>query len=322
MAMVCHEIQQWIEEQVEKPIENWENRLEQRCKRQDCNWWCLCCNKWLCWLVWVVVKVVAWVVVTVGKWVVRVVCEVVNFVLDVVAFVVNLILSIPILGGIIRTILNWVTEIIWRLVGLIDFVGSLIGIRPEKRIYIGVVILRRDGTPLATEVDVLPLINKAKELYKKLCNVKIVYSGACTSGIDAPDGALNVSCDGGGFFSDWWVGGSHIEFVTATCKFSDGWRRVVGYGAQIVVVIIANVGPDTASSDTVGCSFASTHNYVVVEPGAGPSVAAHEMGHACWLAHVTDNSSNLMWPSNLAADPTLTNWQVSIIRWSKHCVYF
>jgi hypothetical protein len=322
MAMVCQEIQDWVETQVQQPIDTWENQLQQTCQQQDCNWWCLCCNKWLCWMVWVLVKVVTWVVVTVGNWVTRVVCEIVSFVLDVIAFVVNLILSIPILGGIIRTILNWVTEIIWRLVGLLDFVGSLIGIRPEKRIYFGLVILRQNGTPLTTEAAMLPMITKATDLYKNLCNVKLVYSGACTAGIDAPDGALNVNCDGGGFFSDWWVGGSHIEFVTSTCKFSDGWRRVVGYGAEIVVVVIANVGPDSTSSDTVGCSFASTHNYVVVEPGAGPAVAAHEMGHACWLSHVTDDANNLMWPSNIAANPTLTNLQVSLIRWSKHCVYF
>lgn len=321
MAMVCREIQEWVEEQIEQPIEDWENRQEQKCRQESCNWWMLCLNKLFCWLEWVVVKVIRWVVVTVGKWITRVVCEVIGFVLDVAAFVVNLILSIPVIGGIIRTILNWVTEIIWRIAGLLDFVGSLVGIRLRKRMYVGLIILRKDGKPLATEADVLPLIDKAKDLYNKLCNVEIVYSGACTASIDAPGGALQVNCDASGFFSDWWVGGSYIEFVTATCKFSDGWRRVIGYGAQIVVAVIENVGPDSASSDTVGCSFASTQNYVVVEPTAGPSVAAHEMGHACWLSHTSD-SANLMWPSSLAADPTLTDWQVSVIRWSKHCVYF
>jgi hypothetical protein len=321
MAMLCREVQQWIEQQIEQPIESWENQQAQQCRNEDCNWWTLCLNKLFCWLVWVLVKVIRWVLVTVGKWVVRVVCEVINFVLDVFAFIVNLILSIPVIGGIIRTILNWVTEIIWRVVGLIDFVASLIGIRLEKRIYLGVVILRQNGTPLGTEADVLPLVNFATALYKSLCNIKIVYSGTCTSSIDAPDGALRVNCGGGGFFSDWWLGGSHIELVTSACKFSDGWRRVVGYGAEIVAVLIADVGPDTATSNTVGCSFASTHNYIVFEPGAGPDVIAHEMGHACWLPHVTD-SNNLMWPSNLVPNPTLTNLQISVIRWSKHCVYF
>jgi hypothetical protein len=321
MAQVCHEVQDWIEEQIEQPIEEWENQQEQHCRDEPCNWWTLCLNKLFCWLVWVLVKVIRWVLVTVGKWVTRVVCEVISVVLDVVALVINLILSIPIIGGIIRTVLNWVTEVIWRIVGLVDFLASLVGIRPEKRMYVGVIIPSRDGTPIATEAQILPQIDKAKDLYKKLCNIKIVYSGACTPGTNAPEDALRVGCDAGGFFSDWWIGGSYIEFVSATCKFSDGWRRVLGYGAEIVVFYVTDVQPDTASSRTVGCSFASTHNYVVVEPTAGPSVAAHEIGHACWLAHVGD-PQNLMWPSSLAADPTLTNVQIALVRWSKHCVYF
>lgn len=321
MAMVCREVQEWVEEQIEQPIEDWENRQEQRCREEDCNWWMLCLNKLFCWLEWVVVKVVRWVVVTVGKWVARVICEVVSFVLDVIAYIINLVLSIPVIGGIIRTILNWITDFIWRVVGLIDFLGSLVGIRLRKRMYVGVLIPRRDGRPVASEADILPQIDKARELYDRLCNVKIVYSGACLAGTDAPSGALEVGCSAGGFFSDWWLGGSYIEFSTANCEFSDGWRRVLGYGAQIIVVVVSNVEPDSAKSNTVGCSFASTHNYVVVEKGVNAAVAAHEIGHACWLSH-RDEPDNLMYPSNLAADPTLTGWQISVIRWSKHCVYF
>jgi hypothetical protein len=125
MGRVCRETQEWVEEQIEQPVETFVNQLQETCEEQDCNWWCLCCNKWLCWLVWVVVRVVTWVVVTVGKWVTRIVCEIVNFVLDVIGFIIELILSIPIIGAFIRMVLNWVTEIIWRLVGLVDFLASL-----------------------------------------------------------------------------------------------------------------------------------------------------------------------------------------------------
>lgn len=322
MAMVCKEIHEWIEEQIEQPIESWENQQERRCREEECNWWTLCLNKLFCWLVWVVVKIVRWVIVTVGKWVTRVVCEVVSFVLDLAAVIVNLVLSIPVIGGIIRTILNWLTEIIWRIVGLGDWILSLIGIRPLKRMYVGIIIPRRDGRPITTEASLLPQIEKARERYRTLCNVKLVYSGACVAATDAPGDALSVGCDAGGFFSDWWLGGSYIEFSTTFCKFSDGFRRVIGYGAEIIVVAVENVTPDTPTSSTVGCSFTSTHNYVVVEPSSGDAVAAHEIGHACWLAHVDDDSNNLMWPSNLVAAPSLTNWQISLVRWSKHCVYF
>ncbi len=322
MATVCREAQEWIEEEVEKPIEEWENRQEERCREEACNWWMLCLNKLFCWIVVIAVKVVRFIVVTVGKWVTRVVCEVVNLILDVAAFLVNLILSIPILGGIIRTVLNWLTELVWRIVGLLDFGLSLLGVRLKKRMYVGLLIPRSDGKPITTEAAMLPQIEKAKELYKKLCNIDLVYTGACVTPADAPSGSLSVGCDANGFFSDWWLGGSFFEFSSSTCEFEEGWRRVVGYGAEIIVIPVLNVTPDSATEFTVGCSFTSTHNYVVVEPTAGPAVAAHEIGHACWLSHTPNESGNLMFPSNLAAEPTLTPWQVSVVRWSKHCVYF
>jgi hypothetical protein len=81
-------------------------------------------------------------------------CNVVNFVLDVVAFIVELILSIPIIGGIIRTILNWVTEIVWRAVGLIDFLASLVGIRLRKKMYFGVIVPSVNSIPIVPDVDI------------------------------------------------------------------------------------------------------------------------------------------------------------------------
>ncbi|MPZ63271.1 MAG: hypothetical protein GEU93_18695 [Propionibacteriales bacterium] len=80
-----------------------------------------------------------------------------------------------------------------------------------------------------------------------------------------------------------------MEFASSRCQFEDGWRRVLGWGAQIIVIPILDVTPDTRTTSTVGCSFASTHNYVVVEPAAGAAVAAHEIGHACLLPHDDDS---------------------------------
>jgi hypothetical protein len=49
-------------------------------------------------------------------------------------------------------------------------------------------------------------------------------------------------------------------------------------------------------------------------------VAAHEIGHACWLWHVGD-TGNLMNSVTPTTAPTLTNTQIAFVRWSKHCVY-
>ncbi|SRR6266498_567625 len=318
MGRVCKEVQDWVEEQIEKPIEAWENRLEKHCREDDCVWWCLCCNKWFCWLVWVLVKVITWVLVTVGKWVTRLVCEVVNFVLDVVGFLVDLILSIPVIGGIIRTILNWVTEIVWRAVGFIDFLASLAGIRPRKKMYFGVIVPSVNETPIVTDADIQRQVDAAIDFYDRTCNINLIFSGICHTSISPPEAGLSVGCDTGGFFNDWWLAGSYFEFASATCKFKDSFRRVIGLGAEIIVFIVRDVTP----ANTNGCSFASTQNYVVIEakPTDQAFVAAHEMGHACWLPHV-DDPANLMSPSTPAANPTITNTQVALVRWSKHCVY-
>ena len=321
MARVCKEVQDWVEEQIEKPIEAWENQLERRCREQSCNWWCLCCNKWFCWLVWILVKVIRWVLVTVGKWVTRIVCEVVYVVLDAIGFIIELILSIPIIGGILRTILNWVTEIIWRAVGFIDVLASLLGIRPRKKMYFGVIVPSVNETPIVTDADIQRQVDAAIDLYDRTCNINLIFSGICHTKISPPEAGLTVGCDASGFFNDWWLAGSYFEFAAATCKFRDSFRRVIGLGAEIIVFVVQNV-EDSPPQFSNGCSFTSTHNYVVIEakPADQAFVAAHEMGHACWLGH-EDDRANLMFQSAPTTNPTLTNLQISLVRWSKHCVY-
>lgn len=320
MGRSCREFQDWVETQVEQPVEVWENQQEQRCLNQSCDWWTLCLNVLFCWLVWVLVKVVRLVLVTVGKWVARAVCTVVNVSLDIAGAIIGLLMSIPVIGGIVRTVLNWLTEVFWRIVGLPDFIASLVGIRPRKKMYFGVIIATVNGAPIATAAQVQPQVDGAIATYDRLCNVDLRFTGFCTFANEPPPGAMTPECGLGGFFADWWLPGSWYELASLGCKFESNWRRVVGYGGEILVFVVQNVLPDSASSSTVGCSFAGTHNYVVVEANAGPQVAAHEIGHACLLPHDGD-TNNLMFASNIAATPTLTNLQISTIRWSRHCTY-
>jgi hypothetical protein len=314
MARVCREIDQWITEQVERPIESWVERTERQCREQPCNWWCLCCNKWFCFLVTLLVRIVTWVVVTVTRLVTTVVCEIVNLVLDVVALVVNLILSIPGLGGLLRTIINWITEIIWRLVGIPDFLLSLVGVQLPKKMYMKLVILNNNGSPLTTEATAIPFIQEAQRIFRQECNINLIYTGACIPKLSTPQEALTISCDAGGFFADWGVAGAYYELVSADCAFEDGIRRVIGLGAEIIVFVINDI-----PGNTIGCSMGPTHNYVVVEAGGMGSIA-HEIAHSCGLWH-QDDTTNLMNPNLVPTAVQLYGWQRAVLRNSRHCSF-
>lgn len=85
MALVCTKVNEWIEEKVSKPVEEWEERQEKKCK--DYPWYDP--RGWFCWLVTWFVKVIRWIVVTVGKWVVRTVCKLVTVVVGIISDVIG-----------------------------------------------------------------------------------------------------------------------------------------------------------------------------------------------------------------------------------------
>lgn len=85
MPYFCRETVEWIEETIEKPIEEWVEQQQEKCEEQECNWWLLCLNKIVCWIVVVVVKVVTWVAVTVTKAITKIVCEIISYPIVVIS---------------------------------------------------------------------------------------------------------------------------------------------------------------------------------------------------------------------------------------------
>lgn len=73
MAMVCTEVTEWIRQKISKPIEDWEESTEKKCKKRK--WYDP--RGWLCWFVRVLVLVIRWVVVTVVTAVITIVCHLV-----------------------------------------------------------------------------------------------------------------------------------------------------------------------------------------------------------------------------------------------------
>lgn len=81
MARVCTRITNWIEEKVSRPVEEWVNEREKKCKKR--HWYDP--RRWLCWFVDNFVKVLRWVVVNVLKAVITIVCRLIGRVLRIIA---------------------------------------------------------------------------------------------------------------------------------------------------------------------------------------------------------------------------------------------
>ena len=120
MPEECTEVQEWLEEEIWKPVEQWVEERHQECKQYP--WW----NPlgWVCWFVTVVVLAVVWIVVKVGKWVVRIVCKVVSAIIQAL---------FDVLGGLAEIVMGFVKGDLWMslhglvraLLGLLNLVFTL-----------------------------------------------------------------------------------------------------------------------------------------------------------------------------------------------------
>jgi len=244
---------------------------------------------------------------------------VVNLVLSAGAVLVNLVLSIPGLGALIRIIMNALQEIAWRLVGLPDLVGSLLGFTPPKRVHVGIVILNENGAPLvsATDPGLAAALATATSIFKTQCNVDLRFIGFCTpTGLTTPGEALMPGCDVDGYGSDFGIAGAHYQFVATECAGGENGRRLVGFGGAILAYVVKDVnGPRT-----IGCC-AYPANWVTIEAG-DPSCLAHEIGHCCGLTHTStpEPPGNLM--NRTCGGMVLSTFQRAWFRNSRHVTFF
>jgi len=109
---------------------------------KKCKKWCLCCNKWFCWIETFLEKVVTWVVKQVVNLVVRVVCELVH---DVITMLIETIIAlVKIVVDILRILGNLVT-LDWQGVkdAFKDLLADIVDLGPliVKWLRFGVAIL-------------------------------------------------------------------------------------------------------------------------------------------------------------------------------------
>ena len=127
MARTCTEVTEWIETQVSKPIEDWVQQREEKCKKRP--WYDP--RRWLCWIVTTLVKIIRWVVVTVVTAVITIVCRLIS---DLLSIIWDL---LKFLGHLLKALFTWdkcvlqeaLADLGDALVGVYELIGDVI-IRP------------------------------------------------------------------------------------------------------------------------------------------------------------------------------------------------
>lgn len=287
------------------------------------DWDSRCCTWWPCsWAC----KLITWVCVA-WTWVSNVVCvawttittlvcvlwEVVQIILVPIGLLIELILAIPIIGRLIDQILNIVTEIIWRLAGLVDAILSAVGFTPLKKMRVCIIILRdENGRPVTTEAALQADITAAQTIFRDEANIEMVVEDVHITDGSAPDHALDVGCNGDAWLQDLWLPGSYFQLTAEWHCTKGSISRILGLGNQIVVFCIRQIPGNTA-----GCALGPLTDYLTVE-GADPICLAHEVGHKLGLWHCcpADNLAN-----GTCGGTQLDWWQRAIVRNSKFVTY-
>jgi hypothetical protein len=265
------------------------------------------------------------------------------FVLDMLAALALQILRIPIIGRVLAVIHSFVTEVINRLASaVVDGALELLGIRPEKRMRVCVLVPEQFSESTDDVVDQLQV---AVDTFRDEANVRILPTNvhgddktlfdfrtpfadhetvdeSWINHVDIQnDNVENVACGVEGFLEDT-AGQRDFGRFDITC-IRGSTRKLIGYGAPVKIVY---VGSHTGGS--VGCSFSGfLSDFVTVNnPDAAnppePDTTAHELGHHCGLPH-TDSPPNLMHtPANARTGQNLTRLQTVAVRNAKSVTFF
>ncbi|MCP4582036.1 MAG: hypothetical protein GY839_10485 [candidate division Zixibacteria bacterium] len=276
------------------------------------------------------------VIVTIVIFVVAVIEAIVGTIISFIDFIIEVILSIPIIGRLIREILSIIQEIIYRIIGLVDALAWALGIRPEKKLRMCVIIMRDERGLVADPAMVIEEVQAAADIFRSQANVRLIP--CALANIKTPfhdddsagneyihemdsasrDDLLDISCGAGAWWEDLWLEGSAYNMIMTRSCFCGNARRLLGYGSPVTVFVVRSID----GGNTTGCSLGPLTDYITVvgTETTDKTTIAHESGHACGLWHV-GGTTNLMFgtDSNLRRD--MSNFQAINFRNSRHVTY-
>jgi len=276
------------------------------------------------------------ILVTAGSFLVEILGIVVAPILMIALAPLELLFAVPLLGRTLRQIWCIGLEIVYRVLGVFDMLLGAIGLRPEKKVRVAVVLLKDEsGTPVIDTASVVEEIQAAIDIYADQANVRVVpmawfhlsspFGSAGTADADwvaLPDGpsdasVLDVSTNVAAWGEDFWMTGTRFHWLA-------GWlwkwglpRRILGYGAPVALFAVRTINGAT------GVSLGPLSDYItaVGTETADKTTLAHELGHACGLWHHPDGD-NLMYSFDSDVRRKMSLFQVLVVRNSRHVTYF
>ncbi len=292
------------------------------------------------------------VITTVAGVIISVIDVVLGIVGGIISFVVDIITSIPIIGRFIDWVLNIVRAVIAFIAALGDSILALIGIMPEKKLRLMVIIQSDErGNPLIQDKKaILRAIQYVMNAYREEMNVRVIpvkllqYKSAFSDDASSNDDfiitetimnssdTLDVCCDTCEAGQNLGTRGSSFNLKISRLVFLGGGRRLLGIGSPVVAFAVRSY-----TGGKAGCSLGPLTDFVTVkftdsdtaidalnltaEKSLGSITdLAHEVSHCCSLPH-KDDSDNIMNPSpNRTGGMTI--WQKILVRASRHVSYF
>ncbi|MBV8882218.1 MAG: hypothetical protein JO332_19840, partial [Planctomycetaceae bacterium] len=248
----------------------------------------------------------------------------------------ELLFAVPIVGRALCQIWKIALEVVYRVAGLFDMLLGAIGLRPEKKLRVAVVLLKDgSGTPVVAPASVVDELQAAIDIYSDQANVRVVpmawfhlsspFSSnetATESWVAQPDGpsdasVLDVSANAAAWGEDFWMTGTRFHGLAAWLWKWGLPRRILGYGAPVAVFAVRTINGAT------GLSLGPLTDYItaVGTETADKTTLAHEIGHACGLWHHGDGD-NLMYSYDSNVRRKMSLFQVLVVRNSRHVTYF